>query len=394
MGGILLHAILLPFLISLFLSWCITKRLRKSTEKKNLPPSPSKLPIIGNLHQIGLLPHRNLLSLARKHGPLMLLHFGSVPVLVVSSAEAAREIMRAHDLALADRPLTKVVKKFIYDGKNIGFAPYGEYWRQMRSVFTIHLLSSKRVQSFRFIREEETAVFVKKIRESSGPVDLSKMFAEFTCNGICRAALGRKYNESENGKKFLQLLTELMEDLGTINIDAFVPWLSWISRVNGFDKRVDKVAKELDEFLEGVIQERVKASTGGENGENFVDIMLEIHSDNTESFSIDEQCIKAILVDVFVGGTDTSSTVLEWAMTELLRHPRVMEKLQAEVREIVKNKQGITDNDLEKMHYLKAVIKETFRFHPPVPLLIPRLARRDVIINGYSLRPKLVFTLS
>ncbi|KAL0417242.1 UNVERIFIED_CONTAM: cytochrome [Sesamum latifolium] len=73
------------------------------------------------------------------------------------------------------------------------------------------------------------------------------------------------------------------------------------------------------------------------------------------------------------------------AMTELLRHPSVMKKLQTEVREIVKDKQDITDNDLEKMQYLKAVIKETLRFHPPIPLLVPRQARKDVKIMGYDI---------
>nr|WET52767.1 cytochrome P450 71AU227 [Callicarpa americana] len=383
-----LHPFIFPTLISLLLLWSITKWFFKSAGNKKLPPSPPKLPILGNLHQLGSLPHQNLQSLARKHGPLMLLHFGSVPVLIVSSADAAREIMRTHDLTLGSRPLYKAHKKLVYDGKDVVFAPYGEYWRQVRSIFVLQLLSNIRVESFRSIREEETALFMKKIRESSGPVNLTKMFSEFTNDGICRSAFGRKYGESENGKKFLQLLTELMELLGTISIGDFIPWLSWITRVNGFDKRVDNVAKRLDDFLEGVIQERMEIPKGqgvlDKNGENFVDIMLEIHNENTAGVSIGRDIMKALVLDAFVGGTDTISTALEWVMTELLRHPTVMEKLQNEVREIAKDKQDITDNDFEKMHYLKAVIKEILRYHPPFPLLVPRVASKDVNIKGYD----------
>lgn len=91
------------------------------------------------------------------------------------------------------------------------------------------------------------------------------------------------------------------------------------------------------------------------------------------------------LQDALAGGTDTISTALEWTMAELLRHPVAMEKLQNEVREIVKDKDKITDDDLDKMQYLKAVIKETLRRHPPGPLLVPRIVHKDVKIKGYDI---------
>ncbi|XP_042009249.1 cytochrome P450 71A8-like [Salvia splendens] len=94
--------------------------------------------------------------------------------------------------------------------------------------------------------------------------------------------------------------------------------------------------------------------------------------------------ILLILQDVFAAGTDTTSVFLEWAMTELLRNPTVMQNLQNEVREIAKDSSNITEYDLERMHYLKAVIKETLRYHPPVPLLVPRVASKDVKIKGYD----------
>ncbi|KAL9170532.1 hypothetical protein ABFS82_04G150800 [Erythranthe guttata] len=323
--------------ISLFLLWSVTTKWKwLSRNEKNLPPSPQKLPIIGNLHQMGILPHRNLQILAQKQGPLMLLNLGSVPVLIASSADAARAIMRTHDINFANRPPIKAFKKLIYDGKSISLAPYGEYWRQAKSIFVLHLLSGKRVQSFRSIREEETALFVKRIAEYSSSdgktrvVNLSKMFSEFSNDGICRSAFGRKYSVSENGEKALMLLSEFLELLGTVNIGDFIPWLGWITRVNGLDKRLNRVAKEMDDFLEDVIQQHMASITPkGKTGENFVDILLEICNSNTADVSsFDRDSIKALLLDVFAGGTDTVSTVLEWLMAELLRHRNVMEKLQ------------------------------------------------------------------
>ncbi|KAH6819495.1 hypothetical protein C2S51_003098 [Perilla frutescens var. frutescens] len=375
-----------PILISFLFLWSTYK----SAKNKRLPPSPPKLPILGNLHQLSSLPHQDLHAMARKHGPLMLLHFGSVPVLIASSADAAAEIMKTHDVTFASRPGYKAFKKLYYGGKDVAFSPYGEYWRQMKSIFVLQLLSNKRVQSFHSIREEETSLLLRKIEESEGRyVNLSEMFSEFTNDVICRSAFGSKFRESENRKELLRILEEFMALLGAICIGDFIPWLSWIDRVSGFDKKLDRASKAMDDFLENLLQERIETSEGSDgldkDEQNFVDIMLQVHDENKVGASITREDIKALLVDVLAGGTDTISTTLEWAMTELLRHPIVLEKLQNEVREIAEDTKNITDNDLVKMHYLKAVIKETLRYHPALPLLVPRVASKDVTIKGYDI---------
>lgn len=324
--------------------------------------------------------------MAKEYGPVMLLHFGSAPVLVVSSADAAREILKTHDLVFADRPQYEVVKKLLYGCRDVAFSLYGDYWRKLRGIFVTKLLTNKKVRSLRYIREEETALFVKKVEACSGEVNLSDLFAEISLDGICRSAFGTKYSELENGKRFMQLMREIAEVAGDVGIGEFIPWLRWIDRVRGLNERVEKFAKEVDHFLDSVIEERLESVEKHEkNGDNFVDVLLEIYNDqSSDEASIDKEHIKAIILDIFSAGTETTSTALEWAMAELLRHPTVMEKLQREVREIVKQKHNITDDDIDKMQYLKAVVKETLRHHPPLPLLLPRVAREDVGVNGYN----------
>lgn len=125
-----------------------------SKTKKTLPPSPQKLPIIGNLHQLGSSPHRSVHAMSQKHGPLMLLHLGCIPTLIASSVEAAQEIYKTHEVSFSNRPNLNMVNILDYGCQDIGFAPYGEYWRQLKSIVVSHLLNNKHVKSFQQVRDK------------------------------------------------------------------------------------------------------------------------------------------------------------------------------------------------------------------------------------------------
>jgi cytochrome P450 len=359
------------------------------SNKKLLPPSPPKLPILGNLHQLGLQPHRTMHVLAQKHGPLMLLYFGSKPVIVASSADAAREIMKTHDLNFVNRPKSSIADRLLYDSTDVSTAPYGEYWRRMKSIYVLQLLSTKKVQSFRSVREEEVEAIMSKIQEkTSSKVNLSKMLMSYTNDVVCRVSFGRKYYDK--GGKFKEVFDEFLVLLGDVNIGDFIPWLKWVEYVNGMNSKVKRVAKEFDEFLETAIEERFQITEAQKEEtnveKNFVDTLFQMQDDDTLGFPLDRVAIKALLLDTFAAGAHTSYTALEWTMTELLRHERVLNKVQKEIREITNCKRNITDLDLDKMPYLKAIIKETLRLHPPIPLLVPRQATNDVKILGYDVR--------
>lgn len=182
----------LTFFISI--AFVLKSWLFKSSKK--LPPSPPRLPIIGNLHQMGSFPQRSLRALSEKYGPVMLLHMGSKRVLVFTSADAQREVMKTHDLAFADRPKSNAAGRILYQYKDMAFSPYGETWRQGRSICVLHLLSNKSCQSFRGIKEEEIRIMLEKIRKSSASssvINAEETFSTLTNDIIGRAAFGKKF---------------------------------------------------------------------------------------------------------------------------------------------------------------------------------------------------------
>lgn len=214
--------------------------------------------------------------------------------------------MKTYDVIFSDRPQIGAAKKLLH--KDMSTAPYGDYWRQMRSICRIHLLSNKRVQSFRTVREEEISVFLGKIKDSCsvpGPVDLTQMLVTLTNDVICRVAFGRKYSDDGVGKMFHLMLGELMTLLGNYNLADFIPWLAWINFIDGTYFKVEKVAKWLKNFLEKVIDEHIdglkRKGSGDRNSEkedakDFIDVLLEIQQDNLSGSSLARDSMRGLVL--------------------------------------------------------------------------------------------------
>jgi hypothetical protein len=234
----------------------------------------------------------------------MLLYFGKVPVLVVSSADAARKVMKTHDLVFCDRPHSKIFDILLYGSKDVASCAYGEYWRQIKSLSVLHLLSNKRVRSYDRVREEETLRMMEYIKEccsSASPLNLTELCSTITNDIVCRVALGRRYREGK-GNKFQEVLSEFGELLGTVCIGDYIPWLDWLAKVNGIYSRAEKCAKYLDEFIEQVIEEHISrgsdgdVSVDGEDQNDFVDVLLSVQKTNAIGFPIDRTVIKALIL--------------------------------------------------------------------------------------------------
>ncbi|KAK9996439.1 hypothetical protein SO802_021125 [Lithocarpus litseifolius] len=294
---------------------------------KKPPPGPPPLPIIGNLHKLGNHPHRYLQTLAKQYGPIMSLWLGKTPAVVVSSPEAAELFLKTHDTVFASRPPPKISDFSIYGAKKgLAFAPYGPYWRNVRKICTLQLLSASKIESFAPMRKQE-------------PLDVSS---------------------------FLSFLRPL--DL------------------QGLDRRLKNVTEALDKVFDAIIREHEQVDIGQQgHHRDFVDPLLSLMNQPLNPH--DEQIYT-------IDRENTSSAAIEWSLSELLRHPRVMKHLQEELSSVVGMNRMVEETALEKLPYLDMVIRESFRLHPIAEFLIPHQSMKDIEINGYYIPKRTVILIN
>ncbi|KAH6788356.1 hypothetical protein C2S51_003362 [Perilla frutescens var. frutescens] len=370
------------------------------TRKTNVPPGPPPLPFIGNLHQLATAGdlHLYLWRLSKQYGPIMQMKLGSTPLIIISSAKLAKEVLKTQDLAFCSRPKSLSQQKLSYNNIDIIFGPYDHYWRERRKITSIHLFSLKKVQSFRPVREDEVSDFITKISDlasSHQAANLSEMSVNLSGNLICRIAFGKKYDEhGSERRRFDHLLHEVQTIAVAFYMSDYFPALSWVDRLTGMIKKVDAVCEKLDLFYQELIDEHLDPSRVRtlDVEDDILDILIKLKEEHMSDLTWDH--VKALLMDIFIAGADTSSSVFVWMMTAIIKAPNVMKKLQEEIRNLIGEKGKVDEDDLPKLPYLKAVISEVFRLYPVAPLLIPRETMDRCVVDGYEIQPKTVVYVS
>ncbi|KAG2626392.1 cytochrome P450 71A1-like [Panicum virgatum] len=373
------------------------RRPRRSNCGRVLPPSPLGLPIIGNMHQLGRgHHHRKLQALARRHGDIFLLRLGSVPALVVSSASVAEEVLKNQDHVFCGRPQQRTACGILYGCRDVGFSPYGERWRQLRRIAIVHLLGAKRVDSLRALREEEVASLVARVRAATGTsddsrgklraVNLSELIVSLTYTVISKAAFGNKLGGMDPGS-FRAMMKEVTDLLETVAVSDMFPRLRWVDLATGLDAKMRRVAGKLDDVLERALQEHERKPEDEDEAADLLDDLLLVIKEGGEGLNLDRIDVKGLILDLFIGGIDTTSKAIEWAMAYLIKNPREMARVQEEVRQVA-GAQGVLEEHLGRMSRPQAALKEAMRLHPPVPLLIPRETIQDTKLHGYDIPAK------
>lgn len=221
--------------------------------------------------------------------------------------------------------------------------------------------------------------FVGDCCKTGRPVDIGKAVFVTSINLLSNTLFSIDLASYGDWKSddFKKILWEFWEEAGKPNLTDAFPVLGWLD-LQRASKRVGRCFDRVLGVFEEIIERRIRDSKGfGDDGlGNFLKLVEE------NEWSLDD--VKHFLFDLFIAGTDTTSTTVEWAMTELLRHPEKMAKAQSEiVQAIGDNGRPVQELDIPKLPYIQAIAKETLRMHPPAPFLLPHKAEKKVQLDGY-----------
>ncbi|XP_062119531.1 flavonoid 3'-monooxygenase-like [Humulus lupulus] len=353
-----------------------------------LPPGPKGFPILGYLPYLGSDLHQNFMELAQVYGPIYKLSIGRKQCVIISSPSLAKEVLRDQDITFANRNPSIASLAFSFGGNDIAFASYGPQWRLLRKIFVREMLSNENLDAFYPLRRNELKKSVRDVYSKvDTPVNISELAFLTVINMITSMFWGGSLDDNEDDEtctlraEFRAAVSQLVSLLGKPNISDFFPFLAWMD-VQRVERNMKKVSRWLEQIFEFVIAQKRNSCEVISSNKDFLQVLLDFKDPDTGR-SISTTEMKAMLMDIVIGGTDTTSTMVEWTMTELVKHPESLRKCQEELSEVVGNENNVEESHLANLIYLHAAVKETLRLHPAAPLLLPRSPTKSSIVGGY-----------
>ncbi|KAI3932336.1 hypothetical protein MKW92_002803 [Papaver armeniacum] len=389
----------------------------KKSKINNAPEVAGAWPIIGHLHHLvgGKLIHETFGAMADKYGPAFTIRMGPHKALVVSSWEVAKECFTTNDMVFNSRPQQVAIKHMGYGASMFGIAPYGPYYLEMRKMVTKELLSNTRLELLKHVWGSEINTSIKELYKkvedgsSAGPVlvEMKQWFGYLTLKTtvkvICgKQALGDTSCDSDvveghnEVSRFQKALRDFFKLLGHFRVSDVIPLPEWLD-FEGYEE-MEKNGKELDRLMEKWLDEHKmkkkllqisgEAEKKGQSDErDFMDVMMSKLEDDAKLLSYyDADTInKSTCLTLILGGSDTTSVSLTWALCLLVNHPDALKKVHDELDVHVGSGRQVEESDIKNLTYLQAIIKETLRLYPPGVMTAPRISKADCRVAGYDI---------
>ncbi|KAG5245724.1 cytochrome P450 family protein [Salix suchowensis] len=328
----------------------------KKKQYKNLHPSPFALPVIGHLHLMKQPIYRTIHNLSQKYGPIMSLRFGSRFVVIVNSPEAVEDYLN-------------------YNFTTMGAANYGDHWRNLRRIGNNEIFAPKRLNGFQELRKKEVKNLMKRVsrvsEENAWKVELRSMILDLTFNIVMTMLAGKRYYGEDHA-----------EFAKETHLGDLFPILSNID-YNGFVKRMKTLSKNMDLFLQRLIEEH----RADRDRNTMVNHLLALQETQPLIQEYPKKEVHEPAGIMAVAGTRTSAASLEWAICNLLNNRHVLKKAKEELDTQLGQDHLIEEQDISKLHYLQGIISENLRLYPVAAMLVPHVASDYCTIGGYDVPP-------
>ncbi|XP_026456227.1 protopine 6-monooxygenase-like [Papaver somniferum] len=358
-------------------------------------------PVLGHLHLFGSgeHPHEMLSKFAEKYGPAFTMKFGKHTTLVVSDTRVVKECFTTNDTLFSNRPSTIAFDLMTYATDSIAFTPYSPYWRELRKISTLKLLSNNRLESIKQLRTSEVSVCFKELYELTNkksdngepvPIDLKRWFDEVSNNVTMRVIFGKQNfgskivrGEDQEAVHYKKIMDELSRLSSLTMLSDMVPLLGWLDYFKGDLKAMKRNGKELNSILQKWLEEH-KSKKSSHDRQDFMDVMLSI-SKETQLYGHDQDTfIKATCLAMIMGGTNSTEVALTWILSLLMNNRYALHKARQEIDLLVGKDRQVEDSDVKNLTYMNAIIKETMRLYP-LGFLLERDAKEDCEVGGFNI---------
>ncbi|XP_057799347.1 ferruginol synthase-like [Salvia miltiorrhiza] len=381
---------LFPLVLALSLVGLTGYLFFRSGARRRLPPGPRPLPVVGNFLQLGKKPYETLSQLAKTHGPLMSIHLGSLYTVIVSSPEMAKELLQHHGQVFSGRTTAQVMHARDLNKLSMAFTPTGKEWRDKRKICKERVFSDRSLEGSEALRREKLQQLLDHVRrhcDRGDVVDLHDALLVTNLNLMLTTLFSTRSPDFESAvtREFKEIVEVIAVAVAVPNMADYFPILKPFDP-QGIKRKAELYFGKLFEKFEGFLNQRLESrrnNPAAPRAQDLLETLVEITEGNDYNLTIQE--IPYLLFDLFVGGSETNTTTIEWIMTELLFHPDKLRKLKEELNTVVGKNEEIRESDIPRLPYLQAVIKETLRYHPPGPLLLPRRSEADQEVNGYMI---------
>ncbi|CAH2070751.1 unnamed protein product [Thlaspi arvense] len=420
MNSVDLQNCLIFIFICIFSLLCYSLFFNKPKDSRGfkLPPSPPSLPIIGHLHLLlSTLIHKSLQKISSKYRPLLTLRIFNVPVVLISSGSMALAYEIFFFLILLPKAKTKKLQRVGEEHQNKrknwnkgsnriegllstagkerslslivrSTSTLNTRNRFMRKLVATKLLRPQAIEQSQGIRAEELHRFYANLLDKANKkenVEIGKEVMKLTNNIICRMSMGRTCSEENSeAEKFRELVTKSMSFTKKI---FFANMLRRPLEKLGISLR----SWEFDEFLERILVEHEEKLEVNQD-KDMLDLLFEAYRDQKAEYDITRNQIKSLLLEIFLGGTDTSTQATQWTMAEVVNNPNILRKLREEIDFVVGTTRLIQESDLPNLPYLQAVVKEGLRMYPISPLL--RTFRESCEIQGFYIPQETILVVN
>ncbi|XP_023550707.1 cytochrome P450 89A2-like [Cucurbita pepo subsp. pepo] len=390
-------------IVSIFISFLVKLvlfPLRSGPYK--LPPGPTAFPILTNfiwLRQSPLAIESVLRSFTAKYGPIITIHVGPSPAIIIADRSIVHKALVQNGAIFADRPRALSINRITASGNldNITSAPYSPTWRLLRRNLAGVMLHPSRVRAYSQVRKRVLDILVTRLE--SRPESDTLVVKHFQFATFCLLALmcfGDELNETQI-LEIHQVQREIIVNLQRFLILNLWPKLMKILLRKRW-KEYLQLKNKQHEVLIPVIKAREKTKheitkEGEEKEENlvsYVDTLIDLQLIDQKRKLNNEEIVN-LCSEFLNAGTDTTTTTLQWIMANLVKNPQIQQKLFEEIDGIMKSsttrhglrEEEVKEEDLGKLPYLKAVILEGLRRHPPGHFILPHAVKEDTTLENY-----------